>query len=435
MKNKSLYTIVLIFCLCGSAFAQQKMTVEDAVSIALENNFDIRLVENAEEIAKNNTSIYNSGFLPSVTANGNANYSNTNTTFTTQQGVENNINGAEIQSYGSSIGINYLLFNGGARKLQYGKLKRQYELASVQKRLQIENTLIEVYTAYFNIARSQEQRLTLLEAVEISSDRLLRVTAQQKYGQKTSLDVLNAQVDANADSMNLIQVESNLLAAKQGLNLLLGRAIATSFTVDPEVQFLPGLKIEELRSQMVTNNAQLQQAFANKELSSYDLSISKAAWIPTVSAAASYGINYSDNGRVGFFQNQQSAGLNSSVTLSWDIFNGGRTLVQTQNSKLSLEQQSITEEKIKLSLENQLSAFWLDYQTQKAVIATEEGNMEVSQENFSKSKELFQLGQITSLDFRQSQLNLMQTKLNLTNAMFDAKIAELQLIRFAGLLK
>ncbi len=430
----NIITGLLILCFWCGASAQEPMTAEDAVAIALENNFDIKLVETAEHIAKNNTSIYNSGFLPNVTANGNANYSNTNTTFTTQQGVENNINGAEIQSFGSSIGINYLLFNGGARKFQYGKLKRQYQLASVQKRLQIETTLIDVYTAYFNIARSQEQRIILMEAVQISSDRLLRVVAQQKYGQKNSLDVLNARVDANADSMNLIQAESNLLAAKQGLNLLLGRAIATSFTVEPTVQFVDGLNIEELRSQTMVNNVQIQQVQANKELSSYELDINKASWTPSISTAVSYGINYSDNGRVGFFQNQQSAGLNSSITLSWDIFNGGRKWVQLQNSKLSLEQQSITEKKTRLALENQLSAFWLEYQTQIAIISTEQGNMEVSQENFSKSKELFRLGQITSLDFRQSQLNLMQTRLNLTNARFNAKIAELQLIRLAGLL-
>jgi outer membrane protein TolC len=414
--------------------AQESMKLEEAIAIAIENNFDIKLAVNAEQLAKNSQTIYNSGFLPNVTANGNANYSNSNTTFTTQQGVENSIDGAEIQSFGSSIGINYLLFNGGARKFQYDKLKQQFALSSVQKQLQIENTLMEVYIAYFEISRNQEQRDVLSRTYQISKDRLTRVIAQQKFGQKTNLDVLNAQVDANTDSMNLMKIEMNLLNLKRNLNFLLGRAVDQKFSVDTAVVLDRALDFEKLKSDMASNNVQLQQVALNKKMSAFDVNITKAGWIPTVSASASYGLNYSDNGRVGFFQNQQSAGLSSGINLSWDIFDGGRTMVQVQNSKISLEKEALTEERTKLALDNQLAAFWLDYQLQKRLIENERTNIEVSNQNFLKSKELFHLGQASSLDFREAQLNQMRTKLNLINATFDAKIAELQLKRFAGTL-
>ena len=92
----------------------------------------------------------------------------------------------------------------------------------------------------------------------------------------------------------------------------------------------------------------------------------------------------------------------------------------------------ITEEKIKLSIQNELASLWAEYTAQKTVIVNEKSNVRISDENFKRSKELFQMGQISALDFRQAQLNLVRTQLNLLNATYNAKTMELQLKRYAG---
>lgn len=432
---KSIANFVLIsLCLSFTSIGQESLSLEEVVSVALKNNYDIQLAENNVLQAKNNQSFYNSGFLPRVTANGNANYSNSNTSITNQAGQETKINGAETKSYGGSIGINYVLFNGGNRKFQYDRLKQQYQLASAQKKLQIETTLIEVYTGFFNVARNQEQRKTLEEAYAISKERLARVEAQQQYGQKTSLEVLNAKVDANTDSINLLNAIVLLENNKRNLNFLLGREVNTPFNVKNTVVLDNSLSYEKLKMNLDSNNIQLQQISINKSISDYDLKINQAGWMPNVSASASYGVNNSDNGKVGFFQTQSSTGLNAGLNLTWDLFDGGATKVRVQNARINQKIQLLNEEKLKLSLDNQLSVFWTDYTTQQTIIENEKINVTISEKNFLKSKERFNLGQITSLDFRQAQLNLIRTQLNLLNATYNAKIAEIQLKRFAGLL-
>ncbi|MDB4347285.1 TolC family protein [Bacteroidia bacterium] len=432
---KHILNIILIGLISPFAGSSQSaMTLEDAIAIALKNNYDIQLAENSKRQADNNQSIYNTGFLPTFNASGNANYSNSNTSFTTQQGVDNTINGAEIKSLGTSVGLNYVLFNGGARKFQFDRLKKQYLLASSQKKLQIENTLIEVYTLFLNIARNQEQKKTLDTAFSISKSRLERTKIQQKYGQRTTLDVLNAKVDANNDSINLINLQVQLDNNKRNLNFLLGRDISTMFLVNNQVVLDPNMSLDRLKTAMDSNNVQLKQIELNKQISNHDLNINKAAWVPSLSASASYGLDYRDNGKVGFFQNQNSAGLNAGVNLSWDIFDGGANKVRVQNARINLENQSLNEQKLKLSLENQLAIFWAEYTTQMTLISNETINVKVNEQNFLKSQEQFNLGQISSLDFRQAQLNLIQTKLNLLNASYNAKLAEFQLKRFAGLL-
>ena len=430
--NKLTFLTLLLFPFLASG--QGILNLEDAVSIALKNNYDIQLALNSEKISENNQTIYNSGYLPNVTANGNSNYSNNNTSFTTQQGVENNIDGAVVKSYGASLGINYVLFNGGNRKYQYEKLKGQYKLATAQKRLQIENTLIEVYTTFFNVARNQEQLKTLEEAYSISRERLERVEAQQEYGQKTSLEVLNATVDANNDSINLLEANVVLGNSKRNLNYALGRDITTSFEVNHSVVLDNSLSYEKLKFQLDSNNVQLQQIAINKSISDYDLKINRSGWVPNLSASASYGMNGSDNGKVGFFQTQNSTGLNAGLNLSWNIFDGGATKVRVQNARINRTIQEISEDKLRLNLENQLASLWAQYNSQQTIRANEVLNVSISEQNFLKSKEQFNLGQINALDFRQAQLNLISTKLNLLNAKYNAKITELQLKKFAGLL-
>jgi|TARA_B110000238_G_scaffold6530_1_gene6645 outer membrane protein TolC len=415
--------------------SQETMSVEDAIAIAMKHNYDIKLADNSLLQAENNKSIYNTGFLPTVTASANGKYSNSDAVITTQTGQENTINGIETKGYGGSVGLNYILYNGGSRKFQYDKLKIMYDLSDAQKQIQIENTLIDVYTNFYNVARSQEQKATLIEAFGVSKERLERVTVQQQYGKKTQLDILNAKVDANRDSINLLNAGVALENNRRNLNFLLGREINTSFETSKEVVLEENLSYTVLLGQLKSNNNSLKQIEINKTISQQDLSINQAGWLPSVSTSISYGLNYSDNGPAGFLAVQQTTGLNSGLNLSWTVFDGGSTKVRVQNAKINLKTQELNKQKLQLNLENQLAKFWAEYNTQKAIIENEKINIEISNQNFLKSKELFNLGRATSLDFRQAQLNLVNTKLNLLNAKYNAKIAELQLKKFAGLLK
>jgi len=426
--------IKLSFILPVIGISQEKMSVEDAISLALKNNYDIQLAENSILQAKNNKSIYNTGFLPTATASADGRYSTSNAKITDQQGNERNIDAVETKGYGGSVGLNYILFNGGARKYNYDKLKNLYALSSLQRKTQIENTLIEVYTTFYNVARNQEQLKTVEEAFQISKERLERVSAQRKFGQQTTLDVLNAKVDANKDSINLLNVAVLVENNMRNLNYLLGRDINTAFDAQADVVLDEELSYLELKEQLRTNNNELKQIEINQSISQQDLRINQAGWLPSVSTNVSYGLNYSDNGPAGFLAEQQTTGINAGINLSWNVFDGGATKVRVQNAKIAMKTQELNQQKIQLNLENQLAKFWAEYNTQKAIIENEKINVEISNQNFLKSKELFNLGRVSSLDFRQAQLNLINTKLNLLNAQYNAKIAELQLKKFAGLL-
>ncbi|MFK8037484.1 MAG: TolC family protein [Crocinitomicaceae bacterium] len=427
--------LILIFVLFTTTVsAQDILTLENAIAAAMEKNFDIRMANNNLMVAENNKAIQNSGYLPNVTGSANANYANNNAFVVDQQDQEFSIDGIQTSAYGASLGVNYNIYTGGSRKNQFEKLKIAYELSDVQRKFQIDNSLLTVYTTYYAIAQATAQLSILEEAFEISKQRYIRTKYQFDFGQKTNLDVLNAKVDVNNDSLNLINANVQLDNNKRQLNFLMGATGGLDFEVDETVEVNPLLNYDEIRKNMESNNFQTQQIDLNTAMSEYDVKINKAGWLPQVSTNVSYGLNNSQNGPASLFAIQNVNGLNASLNLNWNIFDGGTTNVRVQNAKISLENQALTKEQIQLNLYTELANTWAEYTNQLAILNSEKANLSISEQNFLKTKERYSLGQVTSIDFRQAQLNLINSKVNITNAEFSAKIAEMQLKKLEGTL-
>ena len=124
IQNK--FLTILLLALSLSMNAQELLEKDGAVNIALENNYDIKVSNNDLEAAKNSSSIYNSGYLPSVFASGGADYQDNKSEIEFQNGdsqddIENTTN-----TYTATVGVDYLLFDGFGRKYNYKKLQEQY---------------------------------------------------------------------------------------------------------------------------------------------------------------------------------------------------------------------------------------------------------------------------------------------------------------------
>ncbi|MDX1348906.1 MAG: TolC family protein [Putridiphycobacter sp.] len=427
--------LILAILSTGSCLSfSQTLSIEEAVAVALEKNFDIQIAENNTIVAENNQDILNTGYLPTIAVNAGATYANSNAFVVRQTGEELSIDGIESNTVNASLGLNYVLFNGLKRKNNYEKLKTAYNLSGVQKQIQIDNTILNVYTAYYNIAKYSIMLEIFEESFAVSKNRLVRTEYQMKFGQKTSLDVLNAKVDVNNDSLNLVNGTIALDNEKRTLNNLMGLPIDHNFEVNEFVEVNKLLDYEQIRTNMMANNSTAKQYELNKELANYDIKISQGGWMPTLSTSVSYGLNNGNFGPASLFAVQNTTGLNAAVSLSWNVFDGGTTSTQVQNAKIAAANQDLYRNQLELSLSNQLANAWANYTNQLIIINSEEMNVEVSTQNFLKTEEKYNLGQVTSIDFRQAQLNLINAKVNLTTAQFNAKVAEMQLKKLEGTL-
>ena len=421
-------------------FTQEILTKEKALEITLENNFGIKIAKNNLEIAENNTSIYNSRKLPVVILNSGANYSRNNQSLTftdrdTGNDSEISGNGVVAKTYNASLGVNYTIFDGFGRKYNVEQLKKTYNLTELQARETIENTYLQLFTTYFQIARLTENTNNLKEALTISKQRLQRAQYQYDYGQSTKLEFLNAQVDVNNDSISLITAKQQLNNAKRGLNVILGSKNDVSFEVETEVEYNKMLSFDELKAKTMQNNALLKQNEQNIAISEFNIKINKANYLPSLNFNTSYGFNRTENENlINPFGAKliTSDGLNAGLNLTWNIFDGGATKTRVSNAKIALDNQQILLDQQKVNIENNLKNTWENYKNQLFILSAQEQNVQSNQNNFDRTQERFKLGQITSVEFRQAQINLINSKTAMNNARFDAKLIELQLLQLSG---
>ncbi|TLP82801.1 TolC family protein [Maribacter sp. ACAM166] len=439
--------LLLLFPLC-SAFAQDKtLSKEEAVVKALENNYGIEIAKSQIEIADNNASILNSGYLPTLTGTAGATYNNNNTTTEFPgQLDENNIprpdisvNHAESQRYNGALNLNYTLFDGLGRFYNFKRLKEQYQLSTLQARETIENTMLQMFSVYFEIARLTENKNVQKQALEISNDRIKRAEYSFEYGQNTKLDILNAQVDVTNDSINLLNTDQQLANAKRDLNVILNQNLNEDYEVDTTVVFISKFQIVEFMDNAISNNVAILQTETNLNINAYDIKVNKSGYLPTVGLTGSYGWNRNQSPPSAFLSGTLFPGTNSSAnsaslgaSLTWNLFDGGGTTVRVKNSKITYANQELLRKQVELEVNRDMQNAMAIYENRLKIYQIQEQNVVTNQNNFERSREQFQLGSITSIEFRQAQINLLNAQTNKNLAKYDAKLAELQLLQLTG---
>jgi outer membrane protein TolC len=426
-----IFAIILLFSF--GANAQEVLTREDAMALALKNNYDIQVAEKNVETAKSNASVYNTGFLPTASASGGAQITYNEGENRTVQG-DFQFDPAEAYSYNAQVGINYVLFNGLGRLYNYKQLKEQHNLTELQARQIIENTAIQLSNSYFQIAQLSENVSILKSALEVSKRRLKRAEYHREYGQGTQLDILNAQVDVNNDSINLLNTVQQLANAKRSLNLIMGRNLETDFTVDTNVVFQLSTPQEELVSKALERNIQIQQTKSQLKNSEFAMKASRSGWFPSLSANAAYAFQGNENPNGAFLTGSESFGPQAGLSLSWNIFDGGTTKTRATNAKIALETQKIQQEQTALTVQRDVLNAYATYQNALFVLQAQEANLATALRNFDRSEEMFKQGQITSVEFRTAQLNQLNAQSSYSQAKYSAKNAELQLKQLAGVL-
>ena len=433
--NKSGYLLIILLLVGLKANAQGLLTKTEAIRLIMSHNFDVVISEKNIDIAENNNSIYNSGYLPTLTGSANINFNRDNLSVVTQSGQENTLSGAKSDSRSAGINLNYVLFDGFNRKYNVARNAENLNRSQLNARATLENTLISLFTAYYEVARAQQDLENLKETLKISKERLTRATYGFDYGRNTRLDISNAQVDVNTDSINYLNAQQLLANTRHNLNFLLGRNTTTDFLVDTTLHFDTMNDKDGLQQNMLKENVQLLLAKSDLNISKYDTRISDYNYLPTVSLTSGYNYRKNNNNSASFTASNTSSGVTAGLNLGWNIFDGGSSRTNLQNAKinegirkLSLEQ---SEQQVQLNFENA----WGDYQNKLFIVQAQENNLKTNRLNFERTQEQYKLGRISSIDFRTSQNNLLTAATSLTRARYDAKLAELLLLQLAGLIQ
>jgi outer membrane protein len=434
MKTKNIIKALILFLLCiTKTSAQEVLTIEDAIKIALENNFEIKIAKNNLKISETNVAIGNAGMLPSATANVVDNNSIQNSSQTRQDGTSISLDNAKNNSLNYGVTLDWTIFDGMKMFAKYDQLKEFQNMSDAQMKLTILNKVSNVNTVYYDLIQEQQKLADLDSTIVISQKRLEFIKNRYTIGKNSKLDVLNAQVDLNTDLGNLVKEKQVYANAKTLLNQILARELKTDFTVVAGINVDRELKLDELMTLAEKQNPELVMQIINKKIAELDLKQIKGDRYPTIKLNTGYNFNDSQSS-LGFTSQASSHGLNYGFSASLNLFDGNSqnrnekiAKMQIDNSKLAVDQQLI-------QLRSDIMVAYQLYLTNLDLIDLEENNTAIAKQNIEITAEKFKIGTITSVEFRAAQLNFINSKIRLSTAQFQAKLSEITLRELAGTL-
>ena len=287
--------------------------------------------------------------------------------------------------------------------------------------------------SYYTLAQAQDNLTTATDALSISTERLSRAKTAAKFGAQSQLQVLNAQVDLNTDSIKLVNSQLALSTAQRNLNFLLGNKAPEDLAVNTEVDYRSDLTADGLRNQALSNNASMLMAAQSLAISELDLKSSRSNQYPVIGLNASYGYNGQQSDASIVISNE-SIGFTGGLSLNFSLFDGRKRSIAIQNAKIDLESNLLRQEQARFQVERDVLNSWNTYQSRLAVLNAQKTSVTTAQRNFDRTKQQHQLGQVTSTQFREAQLNLVRTQNSLNAARYQAKLSELECLRIAGML-
>ncbi|MGG7034734.1 MAG: TolC family protein [Flavobacterium sp.] len=431
MTTKTLYKIFLLLLIAFPMHSQNLLKLEDAVKIALENNYDIKIASNNYKIDETNATLGNAGMLPNI----NATIANTNNIQNISQiqadGTHRSLDNAKNMNLNYGVNLDWTIFDG----LKMFARKDQLEILKKQGEAKLKATILakigDVYTTYYDLVQQQQQLAVIDTAITISQQRLTISKNRFTIGKASKLEVLNAQVDFNTDtSLKLRQLE-NYKNTKTRLNEILARDLSIDFVVIDTIAIDDRLQLQDLKSKAENQNPQLQAQILEKNSAELQLKQTKAVRYPTLKVNTGYNFSQTE-ASLGFVTSSSGKGLIYGFSAALPIFSGFNQNRNEKVAKIEVENANFVLQQQKLALESQLNTAFQSYSTNLELTHMEENNVTIAKQNLDITLAKYKIGTISPIDYRTAQFNYVQAQVRYTNSQFETKLYEIALKELSG---
>jgi outer membrane protein TolC len=422
MNKKLTGCLLLLFPFWG--WAQSLLTANDAVRLALQNNFDVLIAKNQSEANAILNTAGEAGMLPTVALYATVGTNQNNIQQKYSNGNEINQNGVTGSAINPGIALQWTLFDGTKMFITKNKLNEIENLGIIQYQEQILNTTLSILLAYYDVVRQQMQLQATLEVIAYNEERVKITEGRLNTGLGPKTDFLQAKIDLNIQKENKLNYEYQLADAKRKLNNLIGRNISTDYKVEDSILLQPLENRDKLEAKMLQSNPTLMDFQAQLKISKFSLLETKTSFLPKLVLNSGYNFNRTQNS-AGFSLYNQSYGWQTNLVLSMPLYQAGKLKHASQIAQLNIQtlQQQLSQAKLaaNLALQSALSM----YDVRQKAYDLEKENEELARENMVLSLKRLQLGLGTALDVSQAQATFSSSVFRMASFLFDLKSSEL----------
>jgi outer membrane protein len=416
-----------------TSVAQEKLTMQQAITIALEKNIDVIRSRNTSQIQSANVTTAVGNFLPSLSAS--ASWNRNGTSFDPTSFIPSGVtaNG----SVGARLNADVTLFDGFRNTSSLSRANASAEAAGFDFEKQKQNTVLAVQQAYLTVLRNKQLLAVSEDNLKQSRQQLSRIEESNKVGAVAKADLFRQQVQTANDELTVINAQSAYDNSKSDLLYLISMDVTKEYDFDDEfvLSQITNINYDSLQQEYSDFNKLVQQALEarpdyqasilSKNIAQSDLSIAKSGHYPTLSLGGSYGIG-GDN----FSTISDTKSWSVGLTFSVPIFSGFQTSTQVQTSQLNFElaDQSLDQAKRQVAKEIRnallnLETSWKRNEVAKKSVVSATEDRRIAQERYN-------LGANTLLDLLVATSNYTKALSDKVNASYDFLYAK-QLFKVA----
>lgn len=431
MRNLLLISLIV---LCGDLFPQNTFSLNELITLTLEENYQLQIVTNRQKMQENMNTPGNAGMLPSVDAGAvySRDIQNSESNFFTGETRK----GTNVQSnrFNAFVELDWTVFDGFSMFARRDRLEYLAALGDLETRYYIEQTVADLARAYYALVRDRRLLDIYLQSKEVSAFRLTLEERKRSLGSGNALLYHQAVVDFNTDSIAVLDQQMILRDRQIEINRIINRdpRLAVMPVASPAI--LQGIASEqEIISMAVANNRDLERAKLEELIAGAGLRIEQAFRYPQVDIFGNYAFTRQRN-ELGLLESAQSYGAQFGIRVRMNLYDGGRQNTLVRNAMLEQENTEIFSEDTQAYIEAEMVRLtgWYHALTEQNRLVRD--NVAAAEKSLAIAREQFQQGAINGYEFRQTQLAVLQVENRLIQIEYAARIIELDIYRISGIL-
>ncbi|MEJ7588510.1 MAG: TolC family protein [Ferruginibacter sp.] len=448
-KVAKIYLLAAVLMCGGQAMAQQdnppavnQFTVQQTVDYGMKNSAQVKNALIDVLIQEQSNRDIASAAYPQISSFGNiTNYLNipTNllpgelagqpagTFIPVQFGTKYNANGG--------VSLTQIIFDG---QVFVGLQARKTSMEARRKYAEItqEDIKANIMKVYYQLVVSKTQ----IDLLDANIERLLKLEHDTReiykngFAEKLDVDKLSVQI-ANLQTEKL-RANNSVNNGYSGLKVLIGMPMKDSIVLTDSLDD-SGIKDNILESvnYTYTDRRDFQALQLTSKLNQYNIKRYQLSNIPALSLNANYSkqaqrTNFSFfKGGAGYdWFTTSYVGLNISIP----IFRGFSTRAKISQARLELQQTQNQVENLKVSIDNDVAVAKNNFATSTATMDFQKKNMELAEVVYEQTKKKYEVGTGSSTEINAAQTDLKAAQSNYINALYDAIIARVDLLKATG---
>ncbi len=426
---------LLLLAVLFMALPAWAVTLQEAVSIALENRGDVQSARSSLQSAKWDSRNADLWFLPQV--NGQIAYSkNWDVQEITIPGMGTIPMGSEYGSLaGISVTVPVFVAQGpaGSRLASRAEDLSRYSADATEM-----DAVVQVVQAFYGVLLAREMMDVSYEALDIAEEGYRLAQLKYDAGTISRFELLQSRVAWENRQPDLIAAQNALDNASAAFSVSLGQESGRVYQVDGSLEDTPDLRIPETLDQarelMLENSPDLETAQYMELVGDAGVDMARASFLPMLVFQTN--LDYQAGGdNLDFEIDDYDRSLTASVALQIPLFNGFSDIADYNSARAERLSSMATARSIRQASELSLVSAWNDLQAAREEADAACSTVEQATEGVEIANVSYEAGMITRLDMDQATLALTTARTNRARSLYNLRIAEAKLMRAVGLME